>query len=480
MIKSFIIQFKDLGFDKFIRNNFRTFNLKLKIDDFFVSNSGLKFIRIKDIFNIISGLAFKSDDYELEGIPLIRIGDIGGNFKNTKYLPEEYEKIYKDFLLKKFDLIVGLTGDGDFKIDLIDTDNKYLLNQRVGVLRVKNKREDVNILFYYYLLRCLNFIAVQFNYFSNGKTQLNISPFDLLNIKIPLISKQKQDEVVEKIIPIENNIKKLKNKIEKPQDIINEVFAEEFGFDVFLLNQFGKGMTAGTQNLPDKKLRIFQRNFSEFSRSDILRFSTRFHNNSTKNLMNFFNTIESIKVKDVVDYCEKGVQPKYNENGEIPVIKIINLKNNHIDFLETEKISRQYFNKLGNKNKLKLNDIIICATGKISLGKIDIYENKEDAITSLDNYILRLRNIYNPLFFTYFFRSIMGYFQIERDFTGTTNQIHLYWDQISNFRVPNIPLSHQNKIVENIKSRLDKQEEIEKEIEIERNKIDKIIELVVR
>jgi len=32
---------------------------------------------------------------------------------------------------------------------------------------------------------------------------------------------------------------------------------------------------------------------------------------------------------------------------------------------------------------------------------------------------------YNSLFFVYFFRSILGYFQFERDFTGATNQIEL-------------------------------------------------------
>ena len=70
----------------------------------------------------------------------------------------------------------------------------------------------------------------------------------------------------------------------------------------------------------------------------------------------------------------------------------------------------------------------------------------------------------------------MGAFQIERDYTGTTNQIELYATEISNFQIPNIPLPRQQKIVDEVKTELDKQKEIKQNIETERTKIDNIIE----
>ena len=69
---------------------------------------------------------------------------------------------------------------------------------------------------------------------------------------------------------------------------------------------------------------------------------------------------------------------------------------------------------------------------------------------------------------------------MERDYTGATNQIHLYWEQISNFKIPNIFLKSQQKIVDEIKAELDKQEEINKKIQAERNKIDEIIEKAIK
>jgi len=65
--------------------------------------------------------------------------------------------------------------------------------------------------------------------------------------------------------------------------------------------------------------------------------------------------------------------------------------------------------------------------------------------------------------------------QIEKDYTGATNQIHIYSKEIWNFKIPNIPLEEQQKIVKEIDTELNKQKEIKNKIKNKRNKIDKII-----
>ncbi|MBU3968774.1 hypothetical protein KJ991_00985 [Patescibacteria group bacterium] len=319
----------------------------------------------------------------------------------------------------------------------------------------------------YYSLRTIffpNLIAIS----RQGKGYPTLKEDDFLYLKFDkkVIDKlsAKQDQIVAKIEPIEKKIKELKSQITPAQGIINKVFAREFKFDENLYNEFGKGMTAGTQTAQNRTLRAFETYLNKLSRSGILRFSTRYHNKPTKKLMDFLDSIKTLPVSDITESYEKGIQPKYNSEGEISVVKIANLKNGYIDFSETENITQEDFNKLDNKKKLKEKDIVICATGKISLGKINFYEYENEAITSVDNYILRLNEKYNPLFFTYFFRSILGYFQIERDFTGATNQIHLYWEQISNFQIPDISPKNQQKIVVEIKAEIDKQDEMKKKI----------------
>jgi type I restriction enzyme S subunit len=344
----------------------------------------------------------------------------------------------------------------------------------------KIKDKDFKLYLKYILLHPR--VLKAYSFLESGKTPSHrrVNPYEFKKIKIPLIPQKTQDKIVDQIEQIEYTIKELQAQITEPQIIINKVFAREFGFDENWFNEFGKGMTAGTQIAQDRGLRVFETDFSELSRGNIVRFSTRYHNPPTKKLMDFLDDMDTLQVKDVVESYEKGVQPKYNPDGEIPVVKIANLKNSYIDFTEPEYITQEYYNTLKEEKKLRKGDIIICATGKVSLGKIDYYDYEQDSITTVDNYILRLNHNYNPLFFTYFFRCIMGYFQVERDYTGATNQIHLYWDQISNFKIPDIPLAYQQKIVDEIKSELDNQEAIKKKIDKERNKIDKIIEKAIK
>lgn len=357
-IKQYSIQFTKFAQEPLVRSNYKTAILGIEINEK-LSEGKKKYSRLKDYFDIISGFAFKSVDYISEGIPLIRIGDVNNDFnpENMVYLPEDYKDDYKRFLLKKDDIIVSLTGEGKLKADLISEDDRYLLNQRVGSLRAKT---NVNILFYYYLINYYALTKAQFYWWSNGKTQLNISPFDFLKIRVPLLTNNEQQKVVAEIEPIESKVANLKNKLTPHATVINKVFARDFGFSEDLYNEFGKGMTAGTQTAVDRTLRTFNVPLDEIKRSNIMRVSSRYHNTPTKELMDFLDTHPTLYVNDVVASYEKGLQPKYDPDGDIPVVKIANLKNSFIDFTEAETISQETFDLTPDKKRLKQGDIIMC------------------------------------------------------------------------------------------------------------------------
>lgn len=335
-----------------------------------------------------------------------------------------------------------------------------------GIKIIKSNDEIVNPKFFYYLLSTVNVPSRGYNrHFSLLKKQ-----------RYPLIPRSKQNKTVNKIKPIERNIQELETQIKKPSEIINKVFARDFGFNEDLYNEFGKGMTAGTQTAKNKTLRIFKTNFDELSRSEITRFSTRYHNPPSKKLMNFLDSLGTIRVKDIlVEDVHRGASPKYNPKGKVPVIKTGHLKNGYIEISKKEFVDKKFYLS-STRSQAKRGDILIASTGKVSLGKIDLLEDDRNLVVDGHISIIRIdSNLYNRLFFTYFFRSILGYFQIERDFTGATNQVELYADEISNFQIPKISLIAQQKIVDEIKEELDKQKEITKAIELERSKIDKML-----
>lgn len=472
-LKVFTIDFQNIGKQEFLRLNvgYRYF---FDIQNAIVYDFD-NLIQLKYVLKELPTKKVSKGDLEDEEY-LIDIDNIERRFNNLINFEKVNEIGSDKNILQDGDIVIPKMQPQMGNIFLNTEHKRFIGSTELLEYSISQK---YNHLFVYYLITSNKFLS-DLAKLESGKTHRRVNPIDLLKIKIPLIAKSKQDEIVAQIEPIEKKIKELKATIKEPQEIINKVFAREFGFDENLYNEFGKGMTAGTQIAQNRTLRVFEIDFKELSRSGIMRFSTRFHNPPTKKLMEILDSIDTLNVKDIVGSYEKGIQPQYNPDGEIPVVKIANLKNGFIDFSESEFITEEDYKNIDAKKKLKQNDIIICATGKVSLGKIDFYDYVQESITTVDNYILRLNKSYNPLFFTYFFRSVLGYFQIERDYTGSTNQIHLYWEQISNFQIPNIPLDQQQKIVDEIKAELDKQENIKKQIEIERNKIDEIIENAIK
>jgi type I restriction enzyme, S subunit len=75
----------------------------------------MRFIQLSDVCDLQNGFAFKSTDYvEKSNTCNIRMSNIrpGGSFNefhNERYLPDNYAKEYKDYLLNDGDLIIAVS-----------------------------------------------------------------------------------------------------------------------------------------------------------------------------------------------------------------------------------------------------------------------------------------------------------------------------------------------------------------------------------
>ena len=475
-LKQFTTDFQELAKDSYLRNDekFYIFLNSSNWNLFDVKNKNL--ISLKDILiNDYNNFEYEEGE-EYKGIPTGQTYlDEDGYIREFQPVATEDHPGRLKYKVSNDNILISSLRLAKSPALYFENENlnDYVFSNGFYIYKI---REDWNKKFVLYVLRMKRLKDILDNNIYRG---IGISAYkdeDLKKIKIPVIPKSKQNQIVAEIEPIEKKIKELKNQITPPQEIINKVFAREFGFDENLYNEFGKGMTAGTQIAKDRTLRTFENDFSEVARSDILRFSTRFHNIPTKKLMDFLGSMDTIKVKDVLtEDIHRGASPNYNPDGEIPVIKTGHLKNGHIEISQEEFVDQNFYNS-SERSRVRESDILISSTGKVSLGKIDLVETDQRLVVDGHISIIRIdERKYNRLFFTYFFRSILGYFQIERDFTGATNQIELYTNEIANFQIPDISLKSQQKIVDEIKTELDKQEEMKKKIETQRNKIDEII-----
>ena len=65
-------------------------------------------VRLGDVAEVLNGFAFKSSQFSRdEGMPLIRIRDVGGDGSDTKYTGEYDDR----YLVRAGDLLVGMDGD---------------------------------------------------------------------------------------------------------------------------------------------------------------------------------------------------------------------------------------------------------------------------------------------------------------------------------------------------------------------------------
>ncbi len=479
-MKTFTINFSEISKDKYLRNDVK-YHYFLHILDWNLFNTNRDTIKLKYILSEDYNLFDYKDNEEYKGIPTgQQYLDEDGKIINYQLVTKDEHPGRLKYKISNDNILISslrLAKSPALMFENKDLNN-YVFSNGFYIFCV---HKNWNKKFVLYILRTKKLKKLLDNNLYRG---IGISAYkveDLLKIKIPKIPKTKQDKIVSQIEPVEKEIKNLKSQIKEPQEIINKVFAREFRFDEELYYEFGKGMSAGTQFLPERKLKVFNINFSDLSKSDIFRFSTRFHNSPTQKLMKILDNIKTFKLKNIIiEPIHRGNNPKYDDNGLIPVIKTNHLKNSYIELSEEEFVNEGFYqNHL--KSQVKKSDVLLASTGKGSLGKVDIVNFEKKAVVDSHISIIRIDyKVYNPLFLTYFLRSILGIFQIERDYTGTTNQIELYSKEISNFQIPNIPLSHQQKIVDEIKKELDKQKEMKRKIEKERNKIDEIIEEAIK
>ena len=105
--------------------------------DYGMIPEGWSIKRLDEISNILSGFAFKGEDFQDQGIPVVKIKNITGdntvNTFDTDFISEKNlnEKI-KKYILKNGDIVVAMTGATAGKVGRISGHKILLLNQRVA------------------------------------------------------------------------------------------------------------------------------------------------------------------------------------------------------------------------------------------------------------------------------------------------------------------------------------------------------------
>ncbi len=142
---------------------------------------------IGNIATLQNGFAFKSSDWQSDGVPVIKIGNItpgGLNISKCDCVGENIADSASRFEIKPGELLIAMTGATVGKVGILPlTEKKHLLNQRVGVFKPKISHEPTPFLFTFF-----NSAEgrSQIANFAGGAAQPNISGNQIEGIKLLL------------------------------------------------------------------------------------------------------------------------------------------------------------------------------------------------------------------------------------------------------------------------------------------------------
>ena len=467
-------KFSEISKSHYLFSTYNYFRLRKLIDE----KPHFQQVRLGDFFEIISGFAFSSNDYTDEGVSVCRIGDISKTnellVEEMLKLPEEYFDVYDKYRILQNDILIGLTGDGKFfKTCLVNlVKPEILLNQRVGILRLKDGIDNISVKFISLLFNT-DEVQNQIRIVAMGKTQKNVSPFDILNVKIPKIDLTQQISIIEKITPVENKIKQLKTTALKPLNAINLVFSNHFKINFDEIQEIDKTRVL---SIPLSNVKI---------NNSGLRSSLRW------NKMQYIQKIIYSKI-DCIETLGKHIQSTKNgwsplsvEGGEgVPVLGQENFSFDGILKVEPSKATEEtrnniedFFIKKGDFFVSRGNTVDYVALA--SIVNADIYED----ILYPDLYIrLELdETSINKEYLCYIFNSFFGrlYFKYVAKGKNQT-MVKVSSTELLNFRLPIPSIEEQEQLVELIKIQLEEQNGIDQQIEEKQKAINKITEDAIK
>lgn len=276
----------------------------------------MKKIRLRDVTDVITkGTTPTSIGYEFvnKGINFIKVESIteDGAFIENKfaYITDECNKKLSRSQLQENDILFSIAG-AIGRVAIVD---KNILpantNQALAIIRLHKGVYEYNFL--KYILKSPA-ISKQFEKQKQGVAQINLSLKNIGDFEIPVISIEQQKKIADEFDKVTVLIDKRKRQLEKLDELVKSRFIEMFGDIIF--NPFGwEKDSLGT-------------------------------------------------VCDVRDGTHDS--PKYYETG-YPLVTSKNVTGGRIDLTDCSLICEVDFNKINERSKVDIGDIIMPMIGTV-------------------------------------------------------------------------------------------------------------------
>lgn len=324
-------------------------------DDWFETNLGKQTTYIK-------GFAFKSNEYQNEGIRIVRVSDLAQSAIKTNnekiFIAFENSYKYVNWKIIKNDIIVTTVGSKPHLIDsavgrpiFINKNNEGFLNQNLLLLR--DIPELSNSYFIYSCLldkRYLNHVEI----IQRGNAnQSNITVLDLMDFKFFTTSIQEQTKIAEFLSAVDDKISQLSRELELlnqyKKGVMQKIFSQEIRFKNDNGEDFGEWETDSIENVFTNKSKKFNpvKNKElpcielEHLSQDTGMILGTISSLNQKSIKNYFKTGDVLYGK-LRPYLRKFARPNFDGvcSTEIWVLDGIKVSNGYLfQFVQSEQFS---------------------------------------------------------------------------------------------------------------------------------------------
>ena len=350
----------------------------------------ISLMKLNEICEVYSGYAIKEFNNIKKGLPVIKIGNIltDGtlNLGECQFSTEDINEKYHS---KKGDIYVALSGATTGKLGIMEDEKKYIINQRVGIIRLKQKSVSQSYIKFFLLKQTERIIDE-----ATGCAQPNISPKQIGEYDVPVFPEKEMLQISDILNNIVCVIKHYKAMIKKYDDLIKARFIEMFG-------------------------RPFINNLNW----------------------------ESKQIKNVVNEVKYGTSKPSVENGEYKYLRMNNLTyDGRFDLTDLKFISLD--NDELEKCVVRKGDVLFNRTNSLDLiGKTADFDFDEDMVIA--GYIIRIRlkETIVPKFFSMYMNTDEMKLHLRTIAKGAVNQANINAQELQKIPIYLPPIELQNQFV---------------------------------
>lgn len=361
------------------------------------------------------------EGYLDNGIPIIKTANITDTFVDWDDCSKVSERFYLENINAQplpFDLMLSSTGVGSVgKVDIFDEVNKKCVcSAKISIIHPN--KQAINPYYLLVYLRSIFGKSQMVNSARGATGQVELYASDIEQILVPIPSIEVQEKIAERVTDARHKWSTYCQSLSTSKQIFNTMLSENFT----------KSITSKTYTICSSDLQ---------KRLDADFYKTKNIQQNSKN-----SSLKMVRLREIAS-AERGLTPTRNDYAAtgVKVIKTASLTGKGLN-RKFGHISHNY--DASASIKVHKDDLVIASTGAGSIGKADIYNQEEVALSVAELTILPVSDLkIDPYYLYLFFNSELGRSQLEQASRGSTGQQHLYIRDLLNILVP-IPLDFSN------------------------------------